>query len=244
MAPSWSSPAPGRGRRASSWSACAGSWRPRAPPDRHRRPDPRGTHAPARQPLRRPPRPGAAPGPDLQRQGREGAPGAPGPGRGPGDPRPHDRQQLPQLLPARPHRVRRRRGPAGAPGRPGRRRPAPPAPGPQAQPGPALPHGLRLPGLRGLHQPGQGRAGRTRTTSTRFVAERAPGLRGPLRELRGGRPAPRGPGQPRAPAQGARRLREACARTSARRTPASCASTTPAMFVQGHGPRGPPLHRR
>ena len=78
-APSWSSPAPGRGRRASSWSASAGSWRRRAglAPGPRRR----GTHAPPRQPVRGPPRPGAAPGPDLQRQGREGAPGAPGRGR-------------------------------------------------------------------------------------------------------------------------------------------------------------------
>ena len=133
MAPSWSSPVPGPGRRGSSWSASAGSWRRRANLDGARR---RGTRAPPRQPLRRPPRPGADPRPDLQRQGRRELQERIDAAVGPPDTRPDDRQQLPQLLPAHPHGVQRGCGPARAPGRARRRRPDAPPAGPPAQPRP------------------------------------------------------------------------------------------------------------
>ena len=76
-----------------------------------------------------------------------------------------------------------------------------------------------------------------------FVEGRTSGVRGPVRELRGRRRAPRGPGQPRPPAAGPRRLR---------RRPGQRAGGSPGRgpHVQGRRgredrrSRGPPHDRR
>ena len=78
---------------------------------------------------------------------------------------------------------------------------------------------LRVPGLRPVHQPGEGRAGGPgRLRPLRRGG--APGLRGPVTAASRAPRTPRDPGQPRAAAQGPRAPTRACAPTSAPRTPA------------------------
>ena len=131
MGRSSSSPAPAPARRASSSSACAGSWRrtarPRSRPTARSSARTRPQDVNASRPLRRPAAARADPRAHLQRQGRQGARRAHRGTRRPGRPGAPRRQQLPQLLPSRPDRLGRGRRPARSPGRARRRRPAPPA---------------------------------------------------------------------------------------------------------------------
>ena len=150
---------------------------------------------------------------------------------GAGDPRAHGREQLPQLLPARPHRIQRGRRPARAPGRARRRRPDAPPAGPAAKPRPAVPHGLRVPGLRPVHQPRQGRAGGPRrlrhASSRRSAGSTRPATAASTRRTCASRPRATSRRCARSAAP-----TPASAPTSAPRTPASCASTTPRAFVK------------
>ena len=192
--------------------------------------------------LRRPADPRADPRPDLQREGRAGAPGSAGPGRRAGGARPDDGHELPQLLPADPDRVGGGCRPAAAPGRARRRRPGAAAQGHPAAAHAHLPLGLVAERHRPVHQPGQGRArdaGRLR----RLRRQRAPRLRGALRELRGRRGPPREPGQPRAAARGSGRLRGP-PRERARRGPGRGAQLRHPGRRQGRRPRGPAHDRR
>ena len=149
----------------------------------------------------------------IETRGRPGHPGAP------------RRQQLPQLLPPRPDRLGGGRRSARAPGRARRCRPA--APAARHPAGPAARSTTRAAArpttgsaIRGLHQPRQGRARHARTTSTPSrTASARPSRRASGRYERGPR-ARLGPGQPRAAAQGALRLRRASAGPSAPRRPA------------------------
>ena len=106
---------------------------------------------------------------------------------------------------------------------------------------------LRVPGLRGLHQPGQGRAGHARTTSTPSWPRSAAVYEAPLRRA-STRPSLRletqGNLEPLREVRGA--YAEPRARTSAPRTPASLrgSTTSPTSLREGHGPRGPPHRRR
>ncbi len=84
-----------------------------------------------------------------------------------------------------------------------------------------------LGGVRPVHQPGQGRAGHARTTSTPSWPRSAASFEDALRQLRGRRRPPRGPGQPRAAARGPRAPTPASAPTSAPRRAARRPTTTP-----------------
>ena len=72
----------------------------------------------------------------------------------------------------------------------------------------------------------------------------APRLRGPLRQLRGRRRAPRGPGQPRAAARRSAAPTPASARTSAPRTRGETRDYDARRRRQDRRPRGPPHDRR
>ena len=161
--------------------------RPAAPSPPNR---PRGTAIPSTAPSRRS---SSSSSPTTSRPPRSSA--SAWTRRGPGHPRAHVGQQLPQLLPAHPHRERRRRGAPGAPGRPRRHRPAAPPARDHAHPGPALPRGLGPGRPRGLHQPRQGRAGQPRRLRRLRGRRTRPTTKQRPRQLRRRRRAP-GPHRP------------------------------------------------